>query len=169
MSNCPKYIPKVYQKYTKHISKYIKIYPRYTKIYQDIPNIFKYIQDIPRRPGPDRGPRLGARPGRAAPPPLGISYICCMYFGIFCMYIKYNKMVIVMAASIVMAYPTYLYRTVPSVALSIPPTSFTIHSRTAMWKHTQAQLLINKPPFLGRGKPKANAVAWCRNQIWSNS
>ena len=40
---------------------------------------------------------LGAGPGRAAPPPLGILYISCIYFGIFCMYIKYHEMAIVMA------------------------------------------------------------------------
>ena len=84
-----------------------------------IQNIQKYIQNIyniyiykivgggwlagPARAkpgaahGPDRGPRLGAGPGRAAPPPLGILYISCIYFGIFCMYIKYHKMAIVMA------------------------------------------------------------------------
>ena len=38
-----------------------------------------------------------------------ILYICCMFFCIFCMYIKNHKMAIVMACFNVMAYPTYLY------------------------------------------------------------
>ena len=47
-------------------------------------------------PGP-RGPGLGpgARGGQANQPPPTILYICCIYFGIFCMYIEHHEMTIV--------------------------------------------------------------------------
>ena len=83
-----KNIPKTYRTHTKNISKYIQMYPRYTKIYK-IPSGGGAAPPgpAPTRPGPDRGLRLGAGPGRAAPPPLGILYIL-VYLGISWIYLN---------------------------------------------------------------------------------
>ena len=93
-----KNIPHIYQNIYQDISKYIQDIQRYTSI-SKIPSGGGAAPPgpAPRRPGPDRGPRLGAGPGRAAPPPLGILYILVylciswIYLDIFGYIFVYSK------------------------------------------------------------------------------